>query len=140
RPRAYPRRPPLSRPGIHPGGTRAAGVQTDGPISVPVTSPLVVRATGKLKLDLPTPGGLVPANAEGRPPAGAEEYRFTITATGAATLRGAGENLVWPFNAVPDKPPTIALIKDPEQQSRGSLLLSYRLGGDYGRARAQALF
>ncbi len=61
-------------------------------------------------------------------------------ATGAATLRGAGEKLVWPFNAVPDRPPTIALTKDPEQQSRGSLLLSYRLEDDYGVAEAQASF
>jgi len=139
-PPAYTGRPPIILPGIHPGETSAAAVQTDGPISVPVNSTLVVRATGKLKLDLSTTGGVVPANAEGRPPAGAEEHRFTITATGAATLRGAGENLVWPFNAVPDKPPTIALIKDPEQQSRGSLLLSYRLEDDYGVAEAQATF
>jgi len=85
-------------------------------------------------------GGLVPSNEQVRPPAGAEEHRFTITGTGAATLRGAGENLVWPFNAIPDKPPTIALIKDPEQQSRGALLLSYRLEDDYGVAEAQATF
>src|SRR5262249_7555311 len=81
-----------------------------------------------------------PAKDEGRPAVGAEEHRFTITASGAATLRGAGENLVWPFNAIPDKPPTIALIKDPEQQSRGALLLSYRLEDDYGVAEAQATF
>ena len=139
-PPAYTGRPPIILPGIHPGETGAAAVQTDGPISVPVNSTLVVRATGKLKLELSTTGGLVPANEEGRPPAGAEEHRFTVTATGAATLRGAGENLVWPLNAVPDKPPTIALIKDPEQQSRGSLLLSYRLEDDYGVAEAQATF
>ena len=56
-------------------------------------------------------------------PAGTEEHRFKITATGKATLRGAGEDLTWPFNAIPDKPPTIELTKDPEQQSRGALLL-----------------
>jgi uncharacterized protein (TIGR02302 family) len=139
-PPAYTGRPPIILPGIHPGEISAAAVASSGPISVPVNSTLVVRATGKLKLDLSTSGGLVPANDEGRPPAGAEEHRFIITATGAATLRGAGENLVWPFNAIPDKPPTIALIKDPEQQSRGALLLSYRLEDDYGVAEAQATF
>jgi len=139
-PPAYTGRPPIILPGIHPGETSAAAVASSGPISVPVNSTLVVRATGKLKLDLSTSGGLVPANDEGHPPAGAEEHRFIITATGAATLRGAGENLVWPFNAIPDKPPTIALIKDPEQQSRGALLLSYRLEDDYGVAEAQATF
>jgi uncharacterized protein (TIGR02302 family) len=139
-PPAYTGRPPIILPGIHPGETSAAAAATDGPISVPVNSTLVVRTTGKLKTELSTSGGLVPAKEEGRPPAGADEHRFTITATGAATLRGAGENLVWPFNAIPDKPPTIALIKDPEQQSRGALLLSYRLEDDYGVSEAQATF
>jgi uncharacterized protein (TIGR02302 family) len=139
-PPAYTGRPPIILPGIHPGETSAAAMVSNGPISVPVNSTLVVRATGKLKLDLSTTGGLVPANDEGHVPAGAEEHRFTVTATGTATLRGAGENLVWPFNAIPDKPPTIALIKDPEQQSRGALLLSYRLEDDYGVAEAQATF
>jgi uncharacterized protein (TIGR02302 family) len=139
-PPGYTGRPPIILPGIHPGENSAAAVPSDGPISVPVNSTLVVRATGKLKLDLSTSGGLVPATEEGRPPAGAEEHRFSIVATGAATLRGAGETLVWPFNAVPDRPPSIALIKDPEQQSRGALLLSYRLEDDYGVAEAQASF
>jgi uncharacterized protein (TIGR02302 family) len=139
-PPAYTGRPPIILPGIHPGDTSAAAVQSDGPISVPVNSTLVVRATGKLKTELSTSGGLLPAQEEGRPPAGAEEHRFTVTATGAATLRGAGETLVWPLNAIPDRPPTIALIKDPEQQSRGALLLSYRLEDDYGVAEAQATF
>ena len=73
-------------------------------------------------------------------PSGTQEYRFKITATGAATLRGVGDDLIWAFNAIPDKPPTIALAKDPEQQNRGSLLLSYRLEDDYGVTEAQATF
>ena len=137
-PPAYTARPPIILPGIHPGETTAAAAE--GPINVPVNSTLVVRASGKINLDLSTSGGLVGATDEGRPPAGAQEHRFTIAGTGTATLRGAGENLVWPFNAIPDKPPTIALTKDPEQQSRGSLLLSYRLEDDYGVAEAHATF
>ncbi|MGA9893408.1 MAG: TIGR02302 family protein, partial [Xanthobacteraceae bacterium] len=62
------------------------------------------------------------------------------TGTGKATLRGAGEDLVWPFNAIPDKPPTISLTKDPEQQSRGAMLLSYKLEDDYGVTQAEATF
>ena len=38
------------------------------------------------------------------------------------------------------KPPTIALTKDPEQQNRGSLLLSYRIEDDYGAIEAHATF
>jgi uncharacterized protein (TIGR02302 family) len=138
-PPAYTGRPPIILPGIHPGETTTAAL-TGGPISVPVNSVLIVRATGKLKLDLAASGGVTPSEEAARLPAGTEQHRFVITATGALTLRGAGENLVWPFNAVPDKPPVIALTKDPEQQSRGALLLSYRLEDDYGVAEAQATF
>ena len=138
-PPAYTAKPPIILPGIHPGET-AAAIPANGPFSVPVNSVLVVRSTGKLKFELSTSGGLAAAKDEVRPPAGSEEHRFTIAGTGAVTLRGAGENLVWPFNAIADKPPVIALNKDPEQQSRGSLLLSYRLEDDYGVAEAQATF
>ena len=55
-------------------------------------------------------------------------------------MRGAGDDLTWAFNVIPDKPPTIELTKDPEQQRRGSLLLSYRLEDDYGVTEAQATF
>ena len=51
-----------------------------------------------------------------------------------------GDDLTWAFNAIPDKPPTIALAKDPEQQARGSLLLSYQLEDDYGVTEAHATF
>jgi uncharacterized protein (TIGR02302 family) len=138
-PPAYTGRPPIILPGIHPGETAAAAL-ANGPISVPVNSVLIVRATGKLKLDLSASGGVTPSEEAVRLPAGTEQHRFMIAATGALTLRGAGENLVWPFNAIPDKPPVIALTKDPEQQSRGALLLSYRLEDDYGVAEAQATF
>src|SRR5205085_1714418 len=46
----------------------------------------------------------------------------------------------WQFTAIPDKPPTIALAKEPEGQARGALQLSYKLEDDYGVVGAQALF
>jgi len=139
-PPAYTGRPPIILPGIHPGETTVASTQSEGPISVPVNSTLIVRSTGKVNLDIAGSGGVMPAKDAVNPPAGTKERRFTITATGTAALRGAGEDLVWPFNAIPDKPPTIELVKDPEQQVRGSLLLSYRLEDDYGVTEAQATF
>src|SRR5262249_52472974 len=70
-----------------------------------------------------------------------EERRYTITDRGTATLAGIGnEDIVWAFNAIPDKPPTIALTKDPEPQARGALALSYRMEDDYGVAEAKATF
>ena len=110
------------------------------PVSVPVNSTLVVRATGKVDLDVSGSGGVTPSKEEVRAPAGTEEHRFTIAATGAASLRGVGDDVTWAFNAIPDKSPVIALAKDPQQQGRGSLLLSYRLEDDYGVTAAQATF
>ena len=136
-PPPYTGRPPVVLPGIHPGETTA---QAEGPLSVPVGSSLIVRSTGKVSLDVTPSGGVVADTGEVHAPAGTEEHRFKITGTGKATLRGAGEDLVWPFNAIPDKPPTISLTKDPEPQSRGALLLSYRLEDDYGVTQAEATF
>ena len=59
--------------------------------------------------------------AKPQAPKGTEERHFTITGTGTATVR-AGDDVVWSFNATPDRPPTIALAKEPEAQLRGSLL------------------
>jgi uncharacterized protein (TIGR02302 family) len=137
-PPGYTGRPPVVLPGIHPGETNTA--QNEGPFAVPVGSTLIVRSTGKASIEVIGNGGVAAAKDDTRPPAGTEERRFTITAAGTATLRGAGEDLVWPFNAIPDKPPIISLTKDPETQNRGSLLLSYHLEDDYGVTAAEATF
>ena len=136
-PPAYTGKPPVVLPGIHPGEAAAAQA---GPFAVPVNSTLIVRSTGKLALDVAGTGGVTPSPEEVKAPAGTEEHRFKIVATGTATLRGAGGDLTWPFNAIPDRPPTIALTKDPERQAHGALLLSYRLEDDYGVTAAQATF
>jgi uncharacterized protein (TIGR02302 family) len=133
----YTGKPPVMLPGIHPGENLAA---LTAPVSVPVNSTLVVRATGKVDLDVSGSGGVTPAKDKVQAPAGTEEHRFTIKATGAASLRGVGDDVTWAFNAIPDLPPTIALTKNPEEQNRGSLLLSYRLHDDYGVTKAEATF
>ena len=63
-----------------------------------------------------------------------------IKGDGSATLRGVGSDLVWTFTAIPDRAPTIALIKDPERQARGSLRLDYKMDDDYGVVEAHAEF
>jgi uncharacterized protein (TIGR02302 family) len=136
-PPLYTGKPPVVLPGIHPG---EAFAQLGAPLAVPVNSTLVVRATGKIDVDVSGSGGVVAAKDAAHAPAGSEEHRFTITAAGVATLRGLGDDVAWSFNAIPDKPPIIALTKDPEEQGRGSLLLSYRLEDDYGVTSAQATF
>ena len=50
------------------------------------------------------------------------------------------DDLTYAFNTIPDKPPTIALAKDPEAQQSGSLQLNYKMEDDYGVVEAKALF
>jgi len=139
-PPAYTGRPPIALAGIHPGELTRQDSESAEPAAVPAGSTLVVRATGKLNLEISSKGG-VTSSADGpQAPTGTQEFRFKIAGTGTATVHGAGDDLTWAFNVIPDRPPTIALTKDPEQGARGSLLLAYRLEDDYGVTGAQATF
>ena len=134
----YTGRPPVMLPGLRPGET----VQAAAPVAVPVGSHLVVRATGDVSFDIARKGGLEDAKADPKEPLpkGATERRFTIKGDGSAALHGVGRDLTWVFTAIPDHPPTIALIKDPERQARGSLRLDYKVTDDYGVVDARATF
>src|SRR5262245_52821261 len=137
-PPTYTGKPPLILQGLRPGEP----VQHAAAISVPAGSTLVIRATG-IRLDVVASGGLAePANgAQTVSAKGTEERRFVINEAGAATVRGAASSdVTWQFTAIPDKPPTIALTKDPEGQARGALLLAYKVEDDYGVVGAQATF
>jgi uncharacterized protein (TIGR02302 family) len=136
----YTAKPPVILPGVRPGDQPPVDIAT---VSVPVGSTLIIRASGQAQLDVVVKGGLQEVASDQRPqaPAGTEERRYNITDRGTATLRGVGnDDIVWAFNAIPDKPPTITFAKDPEQQTRGQLSLSYRLEDDYGIAEAHATF
>ena len=141
-PPAYTSRPPMILPGLRPGEQTQA--RSNAPVTVPAGSTLVVRATGESGLDIAVAGGIAEAegsaNATPQAPKGTEERRFTITDAGSATVRGASEDVTWRFTAIPDRPPTIALAKEPEAQLRGSLLLNYKVEDDYGVVDAQATF
>ena len=137
-PPPYTGRPPVILPGLRPGEP----AQTAASLSVPAGSILVIRASG-IHLDIATSGGIAepPAGAQSSNANGSEERRFVIKEAGAATVRGAAVgDLTWQFTAIPDKPPTIALAKEPEGQARGALQLSYKLEDDYGVVGAHALF
>ena len=136
----YTAKPPVILPGVRPGEQTPVEAAA---VSVPVGSVLIIRASGQAQLDVVVKGGLQDVAGDQRPqaPAGTEERRYTITERGTATLRGIGnDDIVWAFNAIPDKPPVVSLAKDPEPQPRGQLALSYKLEDDYGVAEAQATF
>ena len=62
-PPAYTGRPPVILAGMHPGEIARQDLETNEPVSVPVGSTLVVRATGKLNLDMSGKGGVTAAIA-----------------------------------------------------------------------------
>ncbi|MEP7029791.1 MAG: TIGR02302 family protein [Pseudolabrys sp.] len=138
-PPVYTGRPPVMLPGLRPGET----VQNNPAVAVPAGSQLVIRSTGKVNFDIVRKGGLedVPADTRSPLPNATEERRLLIKADGSAAVHGVSSNdLVWNFAAIPDRPPTIELIKDPERQARGSLRLDYKMDDDYGVIEAQAEF
>jgi uncharacterized protein (TIGR02302 family) len=138
-PPVYTARAPVMLPGIRPGETVPPPVA----IAVPAGSQLVVRSTGNVHFDIIRKGGIEDAAAEPPSllPSGAEERRFIIKGDGTAVLHGAARSdLTWTFTAIPDTPPTITLIKDPERQARGALRLDYRMEDDYGVVEAKATF
>jgi uncharacterized protein (TIGR02302 family) len=137
-PPVYTGRPPVMLAGLRPGETTHAAA----PIAVPAGSLLVVRATGNVHFDIARKGGLEDAPSEARAalPTGSEERRFVIKSDGSATLHGVGSGLAWTFTAIPDRAPTIELIKDPGRQARGSLRLDYKMADDYGVVDAHAEF
>jgi uncharacterized protein (TIGR02302 family) len=139
-PPTYTAKPPVILPGLRPGEHAQTSVAA---VSVPAGSVLVIRASGKVEFNVATTGGVAEAPAEQRPqaPTGTEERRYLITDRGTATVRGlSDDDLTYAFNAIPDKPPVIALAKDPEPQQGGSLQLNYKMEDDYGVIEAKALF
>src|SRR6266508_2067823 len=137
-PPPYTGLPPVILPGLRPGEP----VQSAAALSVPAGSVLVIRATG-IHLDVVASGGLAEpsSGAQSSNAKGTEERRFVINDAGAATVRAAAASVVTrQFTAIPDKPPTIALAKEPEGQARGALQLSYKLEDDYGVTGAKAIF
>jgi uncharacterized protein (TIGR02302 family) len=136
-PPAYTARPPVILAGLRPGEAARSGPA----VAVPAGSILVIRATGLNELDVVVKGGLKEETAENPSPApaGTHERRFSVAQQGSASLRGFGD-ATWSFTAIPDRPPSIALAKDPEPQVRGSLQLSYKIEDDYGVVDARAAF
>jgi uncharacterized protein (TIGR02302 family) len=135
-PPIYTGRPPVI---LSAANKEAAALPPSGPLSVPAGSTLIVRSSGG-SLDVVVGGGVVEAAPAEQAPKGTSERHFTITGDGTAHVRAPSSQPQWRFAAVADRPPTIALAKDPERQARGSLQLSYKVEDDYGVTEARAQF
>jgi uncharacterized protein (TIGR02302 family) len=134
-PPLYTARPPV----ILSAANKEATVPASGPLPVPAGSTLIVRSSDGV-LDIVVGGGLTETAPAEQAPKGTNEKHFTIAADGTAHVRAPSGQPQWRFTATPDRPPTIALVKDPERQTRGALQLSYKLEDDYGVTEAHARF
>ena len=131
---------PASRPIILSAANKeAAALPMSGPLPVPASSTLIVRSSGGT-LDVVAGGGVSEVAPTEQAPKGTNEKHFTIAGDGTVHVRAPSGQPQWKFTATPDRPPTIALAKDPERQARGSLQMSYKIEDDYGVTEAQAHF
>ena len=111
-------------------------------IEVPEGSVLTVRAAGpahgNFTVEAPAP---LAEQAKSDPASPLTEFRERLDASKTVRVLDSGaERLAWAFDVVPDRPPTIALTKEPQQTPRGALVLDYRATDDYGVASAEARF
>jgi uncharacterized protein (TIGR02302 family) len=139
-PPAYTGRAPIMLTGLQAGAGKAVAA---APVSVPVGSQLIIRATGNVHLEVARKGGLEEAkDADKAPlPTGTEEHRLVVKGDGTASIHGVlGGEHSWSFKAIPDRVPTIAFVKDPERQARGALKLEYKVDDDYGVIEGKAIF
>jgi uncharacterized protein (TIGR02302 family) len=137
-PPPYTGRAPVLLPGIRHDAPPPGETAT---ITVPAASEIVVRATGLESLDVLTSGGLVEEQAdETKPPAdGSIERRFRLKADGSLAVEGlAAGDALWSFRSIPDRPPVIALGRDPQVLGRATLSLGYKVEDDYGVVAAEA--
>ena len=69
------------------------------------------------------------------------EHRFTLAGDGRVIVSRDGTPIAhYDIRAIPDLPPTIALVGQPVRNVRGSLTLRYTIGDDYGVIGAAAEF
>jgi uncharacterized protein (TIGR02302 family) len=147
-PPAYTARPPimLANGAFH-GATPAAALASErsgGPVEVPDKSVLIVRSSGggTLALDVTGADAQPAEHAQGAEPAhvaDVSEAKLELRHNGTVTAK-LGDTIVavWPFVVIPDLPPTIALLKEPERSPRGALKLHYKVEDDYGVVAAEA--
>jgi uncharacterized protein (TIGR02302 family) len=145
-PPAYTGEPPIFLAG-QPGGSDAdaAGIAADPAADavrtyrVPAGSILVVRASaGEVAVE--AGAGAAPARPTANAAAPAKgEKRFVLKADATVDARaGGGARRGWRFQVIPDKPPTIALVGQPEPNARGTLTVTYEIDDDYGVVAARA--
>ncbi len=106
------------------------------PITAPVGSTIIVRASDNADVRIVTQGGVkAAAPAPGATP---NQQRFLLQGNGSLRIsRGAKEVGAFSLLSLPDAPPTITPLAPPQPNLRGSFTLTYRIDDDYGARDAQ---
>ena len=145
------RAPVILADGSRPAGTPVTGPE-NGVYDVPESSVLIVRATGAKGFVIEfTPDGKPTQRIEAKaPPVAASsgtaqaapvsdvaEAKLDLKSSSKVQITGQSGVAPWVFRVIPDNPPKIALIKDPERMPRGALKLTYKMEDDYGVVSAE---
>ena len=122
--------------------TSAANADTKA-FSIPVNSDITLRVIGGSGTEIAALGTSVLKPAEvpkDDAPAQPIVFKAKLTADGELTLKD-GETSIrdWQFKIIPDVPPKIDFVIDPERALNGTLTLTYKGTDDYGIASAKAL-
>jgi uncharacterized protein (TIGR02302 family) len=129
-PPLYTRLPPLML-------DLAAGEQR---LKAPVGSTLVIRVAGRGDAKLQPGSGLSPLQAADDQKPDLKETRFKVTGSTELGIRtGLTGGMRLFLEAIPDRPPEVAIAGPPEVNARGTFSLSYTMKDDYGISSAEGL-
>lgn len=120
----------------------------------PTGSSVVVRVARMRWMSIETSGGLAAPDTTDPKPSGssasplapalasdADEHRWTLKGNGVLTVRRYGLTIAtFNLEAIPNPPPRIALVAQPQRGPRGGLTLRYETADAYGVVGAEADF
>ena len=117
--------------------------EDDGVLAVPVNSRLEVQVEGSGEVSVTvTSGGaedaLLPDTEAGSTGSSARYVHELVRDAEVEVAVGGHEGEAWSFSLVPDRPPEISLIGEPDSAVSGALQLEYQLSDDYGVVAAEA--
>jgi uncharacterized protein (TIGR02302 family) len=103
------------------------------PVTAPIGSSIVIRATDAAGLSVTPQGGVDPvADADAKNGA-TKQQKFLLRGDGGLRLSRDGAAIAeFTLHSLPDGPPTITPLEAPQPNLRGSFILGYRIDDDYG--------
>jgi len=109
-------------------------------LKAPARSTVVIRIAGEGTAEIVPGQGLTPLPAKGTPRADLREERFTLESNADLTVRtGLASSVTLSLEAIPDRPPEVSFVGQPEVNARGVFTLAYKARDDYGITAAEGL-